>query len=75
MSDNETNNIPPIMGEGAAAHFLGVKPATLRGWRCTGSVNVPYVKIGRFVRYRGKDIEAFLDANTVWAGSAPGRGA
>jgi len=28
-------------------------------------VGLPYVRVGRRIRYRAKDIAAYLDANTV----------
>ncbi len=45
-----------------AAKFLNVKPSTLEQnrWKGTGP---RFVKIGRSVRYRMADLEAYLDAN------------
>ena len=58
-----------ILNEDQAAEFLGVKPQTLSVWRCTKRVQIPYVKIGRSVKYRMSALEAYLEANTV-AGEA-----
>ena len=33
------------------AEALRVKEQTLATWRCTGRVKIPYLKIGRSVRY------------------------
>ena len=33
----------------------------LRVWRSTGRYNLPFVKIGRVVRYRRGDLAAFID--------------
>jgi hypothetical protein len=33
-------------------------------WRCNGTCQIPYIKIGRSVRYKAADIEAFLNAQT-----------
>ena len=47
-----------------AADFLKVKEQTLAVWRCRGINNLPFVKAGRSIRYRGSDLEAFLERNT-----------
>lgn len=39
---------------------LGVSVETLNVWRATRRYNLPYVKAGRLVRYRAKDVEAFI---------------
>ncbi|MHB8421523.1 MAG: helix-turn-helix domain-containing protein [Leptospirales bacterium] len=44
--------------------ILNVKPQTLACWRLYGE-NLPFVKVGRLVRYRRSDIEAWLAAQTV----------
>lgn len=46
------------------AERLGVTVGTLAVWRCNGTTQIPYVKIGRSVRYRERDIQAFLDGQT-----------
>lgn len=51
-----------------AADLLGVTVGTLSVWRCTARYPLPYVKVGRCVRYRREDIGAFIEANTVGAG-------
>lgn len=38
---------------------LGVSTATLATWRCTKRYPLAYVKIGRLVRYRIGDVQAF----------------
>lgn len=49
----------------ALAEMLGVSESTLATWASTGRVNIPFVRVGRCVRYRTEDVEAFLAANTV----------
>lgn len=44
------------------AERLGILPKTLDVWRCTQRYNLPYVKVGRLVRYREHDIEAFIES-------------
>lgn len=44
-----------------AAEFLGVKEHTLAVWACSKRYNLPYVKIGRLVKYRYSDLLAFVE--------------
>jgi len=44
--------------------LLGVKPQSLAIWRMNEE-NLPFIKVGRLVRYRRSDIERWLDAQTV----------
>lgn len=46
-----------------AAAYLGVKPRSLEVWRCVGRYGLPYLKVGRLVRYRQSDLDAFLERN------------
>ena len=50
--------------EPAAAH-LGIKPHTLEVWRASGRYSLPFIRVGRRVKYRLADLERFLDARTV----------
>lgn len=43
-----------------AAEYLQVKPNTLEVWRSQDPNKVPFVKIGRNVRYRLEDLQAFV---------------
>ena len=52
--------------EPAAAH-LGIKPHTIEVWRVSGRYSLPFIKVGRRVKYRLADLERFLDARTVRA--------
>lgn len=57
-----------LLNDAEAAQLLGVSPATLSVWRCTGRYNIPFVKVGRLVRYRQADLVAWLDRRTRNAG-------
>jgi excisionase family DNA binding protein len=46
-----------------AAEFLGVKANTLTLWAMRRNHSLPYIKLGRLVRYRMSDLEAFLEQN------------
>ena len=52
---------PPLqVDERDAANVLGVKTSTLAVWRSTGRYNLPYMKVGRLIRYRVSDLADFL---------------
>ena len=43
-----------------AAIYLGLARSTLNKWRCHGG-GPTFIKMGRAVRYRQKDLEGFLN--------------
>jgi len=49
-----------LLDEKQAAEHLTVSPGTLSVWRSTGRYNLPFVKIGRMVRYRVSDLDAWI---------------
>lgn len=53
-----------LVDEKAAAEILGTTPGTLSVWRSTGRYALPFVKVGRKVRYRLSDLETWLDQRT-----------
>lgn len=53
----------PLLTPDQAAQQLTTDTGTLANWRCSGRVQLPFVKIGRCVRYRLSDVEAFIEAN------------
>lgn len=46
-----------------AAQYLKLSPATLATWACTHRHDIPYIKLGRSVRYRKADLDQFLERN------------
>lgn len=46
------------------ADELEVTPGTLAVWRCTKRYPLPWIKIGRRVFYRRRDVEAFIASCT-----------
>lgn len=64
--DNQAT-FDPLRNEVESAQFLGVKPTTLQIWRCTKRYPLPYIKVGRLVRYRQSALDAFLTARTQGA--------
>ena len=49
-----------LLDEKQAAEHLTVSPGTLSVWRSTGRYNLPFVKVGRMVRYRLSDLDAWI---------------
>jgi excisionase family DNA binding protein len=59
-----SNDLDAALNENQAAEFLGISVRTLQAWRVRGS-ELPYVKIGRAVRYRRRALIEFQNAHTV----------
>lgn len=53
-----------LMTTTEAANYLGVAPETLNVWRCVKRYDIPYIKVGRLVRYRKSALDAFLEQRT-----------
>ena len=54
-----------LLEEKQAAEILDVKPGTMSVWRCTKRYKIPFIKVGRLVRYRRSDLEAWLESRTL----------
>ena len=48
-----------------AAQIIGVSVHTLEMWRWQKTYPLPYLKIGTLVRYRMRDIDAFLETRRM----------
>lgn len=48
-----------------AAAYIGVRTQTLATWASSGRYKLPFIKVGRAVKYRVSDLDAFLAARTV----------
>ena len=53
-----------------AAKVLGVSPSFLANDRCTRRHGIPYLKVGKLVRYRESDLRAWLDSRVRSTGMA-----
>jgi predicted DNA-binding transcriptional regulator AlpA len=60
---NMPSGLKDLIDESALAARLGVSRSTLQSWRYSGR-GPRFVKLGRMVRYRVADIDAYLSANT-----------
>lgn len=53
-----------LLSSKQAAEFIGVTEHSLRRWRVTGEVKIPFIRFGRNVRYSVKHLEEFVAKNT-----------
>jgi excisionase family DNA binding protein len=53
-----------LLSRKEAAKFLGVAEDTLAIWACNKRYALPYVKIGRLVKYKLSDLNAFIESRT-----------
>jgi excisionase family DNA binding protein len=58
-----------LFNETEAAAFLDTSVGTLQVWRSTGRYGIPFVKIGRLVRYKRADLEAWIETRTRSTGA------
>ena len=63
----ETANTGSLLTTEQAAALLSVKPETLASWRCLGRYDLPFVHVGRAVRYDRADLETWKSARRTTA--------
>lgn len=54
----------PLLDTVQAAAVIDTKPETLEVWRSTKRYNIPFIKIGRKVRYRKSALLYWLESRT-----------
>jgi hypothetical protein len=54
----------PLFSSDEAAAYLDLASNTLAVWRCNKRYEVPYIKVGRLVKYRKSALDAFLERRT-----------
>ena len=63
------NKRRPIMDtmktEKEAAAYLGNQPQTLAVWRSSGKYGLPFVRVGRAIRYRESDLKSWMERRTA----------
>ena len=65
-SPHSTARKSPLLSPAEVAQLLGINTDTLSVWRCTKRYpTLKYIKVGRSVRYRQEDVEAFLAERTI----------
>jgi excisionase family DNA binding protein len=65
-----TNNVP-LLGIDAVAESLGVTPRFIR--RLVAERRIPYLKVGRFVRFDPGSLDVWLDGQRVEVVARSGR--
>jgi len=58
-----------LLDDKSAAALLDVSAGTLSVWRSTGRYALPFLKIGRKVRYRRADLLAWMEIRTRKTGA------
>jgi len=54
-----------LLKDSEAESYLSLAPGTLAVWRCTKRYHLPYIKVGRSVRYRRSALEDWLKSREV----------
>ena len=55
---------PELLTADQAAEYIGVKPQTLAIWRSTGRYSLPFLKVGRLIKYRRENLEKWLESRS-----------
>lgn len=69
QSDNLIFQASNLLNEVQAAEILDTSVGTLQVWRSTGRYKIPFIKIGRNVRYKRSDLEAWIESRTRSTGA------
>ena len=64
-------DLDALLKEQDAADLLDLSVRTLQSWRMR-LAGPPFVQVGRAIRYRRRDLIAWIDANTVGSFSREG---
>jgi hypothetical protein len=68
MKNNFNTNISDntkLLDTTQTAEYLGITQDTLAVWRCHKLYKLPYIKVGRLVKYRLSDLNNFLNSRVV----------
>jgi hypothetical protein len=68
LQEHESQRLPTEPG---AALYIATTPKTLQKWRYTGT-GPTFVRLGRSIRYRREDLDAFVLAGLRISTSDPG---
>ncbi len=64
MKNNNANTGHNLLTPGQTAEQLNIPVSTLSRWR-SERLELPYVTVGRLIRYRQVDIDRWIDDNTI----------
>ena len=62
MENDVSKEGPPLLKTDGAATVLNLAKTTLEKDRLTGELGIPFIRMGRSVRYDPKDLEAYKAA-------------
>jgi excisionase family DNA binding protein len=65
-------DLDELLNQSKVAKILGVTEKFLEARRCRGG-GVPFIRVGRLVRYRRSDIEAWLESRRVSSTTEAGK--
>ena len=65
----QSKTLNGLLDQNQAALLLQVSPGTLSVWRSTGRYSIPFVKIGRNVRYYSSDLVAWIESRKQLSGA------
>ena len=54
-----------LLTQHETARLLGVSVRSLERWRCSGTVDLPYVKLGGVIRYQLENIQRLIASRTI----------
>jgi len=60
----KNHSTDPLLNSKETAEYLGVSQDTLSVWRSVRRYNIPFIKVGRLVKYRKSALDTFLDSRT-----------
>jgi excisionase family DNA binding protein len=63
MQTQASNHVNHLLTETEACEYLRVRPRQLFNWRMSGLV--PFIRIGRAIRFRVSDLDAAVDRMTI----------
>ncbi|MEL6650769.1 MAG: helix-turn-helix domain-containing protein [Bacteroidota bacterium] len=63
ITQTQTKPTTTLMTVSQAAEYLGLAVSTLNKWRCHGGGPI-FIKMGRAVRYRSKDLDNFIASSS-----------
>ena len=62
---NDTSHQDQLLTANEAAKILGIKAASLAQRRWRGDLALPYVKLGKVIRYKQTDLNSYIEKNTI----------
>jgi len=60
----EKLEVVSLLDEKTVATQLNCEVKTLQAWRCRG-VGVPFVRVGRLIRYKPEDVADYIESRRV----------